>query len=156
DYSGKLVAGLFDSTPLTVQQIQGHNPTVFSWQDADDLTRIAAANPLVSQASVVDNTWHHVAFVANAKGQSLYLDGMLQGTSQPLTHDRYTANVTSSTPSLTVKLTDTPQAGAPISGSIWEDGDQGQQGYRAYTFAGTVGGEIKLSKPTYNRPGHEL
>src|SRR5262245_18753732 len=64
DSSGKLVAGLFDSTPLTVQQIQGHNPTVFSWQDADDLTRIAAANPLVSQASVVDNTWHHVAFVA--------------------------------------------------------------------------------------------
>ena len=81
------MAGLFDPTPLTVQQLNGQNPTVFSWKNADGQTRIAAANPLVSQRSVVDNTWHHVAFVANAKGQALYLDGMLQGTSQPLNHD---------------------------------------------------------------------
>jgi hypothetical protein len=147
DSSGKLVAGLFDPTHLTVQQLQGQNPTVFSWKDADGQTQIAAANPLVSQSSVVDNTWHHVAFVANAKGQALYLDGMLQGTGQPLNHDSFTSTSSAPVTTLTVPLTGRSNNGGLISGSIWEGG------YQAYTFEGWVQGQqpsLNLTQ-TYNQ-----
>ncbi len=82
--SGNLVAGLFDTTQLPVQ----NNMTVLSWQAANGLqggesksgyAQVGAANPIVSQMSVVDNTWHHVAFVVTGTSESLYLDGMLEG-----------------------------------------------------------------------------
>lgn len=149
DFNGKLVAGLFDPTPLTIQQLQGDNPTILSWQNASGQTRISAANPLVSQTSVMDNTWHHVAFVATAQGQALYLDGLLQGSSRPLNRDAYTPPTSGST--ITAPLSGTPSIGGLLRGSIWENG------YQAYTFEGWVEGEeVSLSlAQTYNEVAYE-
>lgn len=135
DANGRLVAGLFDSTPLTMQPINDENPTVFQWKDDLGRTGIGAPNPLRSQASVLDNTWHHVAFVADAQGQSLYLDGALQGTSRPLYHDYYQSQQTSTVSTLTVPLTVTPDADGYLRGSIW------QGGFQAYTFEGWLQGD---------------
>src|SRR5262249_49177554 len=84
-----------------------------------------------------------------SQGQSLYLDGLLQGTSQPLNHDRYTSTSNSSVMTLPVPLTGTPTEGGRITGSIWEGG------YQAYTFEGWLqGGQFSASPNLpYNQVG---
>ena len=82
---GNLVAGLFDGTSLPFNTGQ----TPLSWTNSDGAVQIGAANPVVSQVSVVDNTWHHLAFVVSGQSETLYLDGMLQGVIQPAGNSTY-------------------------------------------------------------------
>ena len=111
--SGNLVAGLFDQTALSVHPNQ--NP--LSWKDADGQIQVGAAHPLVSQVGVLDNTWHHVALVFSAQSESLYLDGLLQGTSQPQYH-QINPKLTSDNLTLVVPLDQIPSPGQEISGTI--------------------------------------
>src|SRR5262249_12323028 len=41
---------------------------------------MGSASPITSAAAVNDGAWHHVALVASANTQSLFLDGTLVGT----------------------------------------------------------------------------
>ena len=82
---GDLVAGLFDGTSLPF--ITGQ--TILSWTGSGGAVQIGAANPVVSQMSVIDNTWHHLAFVVSGQSEALYLDGMLQGVIQPESNSSY-------------------------------------------------------------------
>jgi FG-GAP-like repeat/Domain of unknown function (DUF4214)/Putative Ig domain len=111
---GNLVAGLFDQTALSV--VPHRNP--LSWKaTTDGPTQIGAAHPLVSQVGVLDNTWHHVALVFSAQSESLYLDGLLQGTSEPQYH-QINANLKSDILTLVVPLDQNPSPGQEISGTI--------------------------------------
>jgi hypothetical protein len=111
--SGNLVAGLFDETALSI--IPNQSP--LSWKDAAGETHIGAAHPLTSQLAVVDNTWHHAALVVSAQSESLYLDGMLQGTSEARYHQS-SASLTSPSPTLTLALDKPPLANQLIQGTI--------------------------------------
>ena len=139
---GNLVAGLFDQTSLSVVPHQ----YPLSWKDADGQTQIGAANPLVSQVGVLDNTWHHVALVVSPQSETLYLDGLLQGMSQPQYHQSNT--IQSSPATLVVPLDKPPTAGQMISGTISQlnpvtDQDFGSGGtseiYRFQGFLPTSG-----------------
>src|SRR5262249_31799230 len=72
--------------------------------------------PLVCQVGVLDNTWHHVALVYSAQSEALYLDGILQGMSQPQYHQT-NKNLTGRT-TIVLKLDRTPIPGQMISGTI--------------------------------------
>jgi len=110
---GYLVAGLFDQTALSI--IPNQSP--LSWQDSSGQTQVGAANPVVSQVGVLDGTWHHVALVFSGQSEALYLDGLLQGVSQPLYHQT-SSNLTSPSTSLSLPLDQTPIAGRMIRGTI--------------------------------------
>ena len=121
-----MVAGFFDGTALTPNAGQ----TVFNWTPSSGAAggdpkttdyQVGAANPIVSQASVVDNTWHHVALVVqNQVGQGqasqgqelLYLDGQLVG--QVLAHG---GSPYSFTPTLTTGHTASGPSGFAIGGT---------------------------------------
>ena len=80
DSNGFLRAGLFDSTQITLLSPQQN---LIASQDANGVVTVGALNALRSPLSVVDNQWHHAAFVVQpgANGvQSLYLDGRLAAT----------------------------------------------------------------------------
>lgn len=117
---GNLVAGLFDPTPLNVVPYQ----TLLSWVPpatgpATPATQVGAAHPLVSQTTVLDGTWHHVALVATDQAQFLYLDGVLQGGLEPL-YRQVNTGLTTSTGSLAVALDQAPSGTQVITGSIWQ------------------------------------
>jgi hypothetical protein len=117
--NGNLVAGLFDRTALSVIPYQ----SPLSWIDASGQTQIGATHPLVSQVGVLDNTWHHVALVFSAQSEALYVDGLLQGTSQPQYHQTSTNLSSNGTMQVVVPLDQTPSPGQMISGTIAEAGD---------------------------------
>jgi len=99
---GNLVSGLFDGTSLAPNA----GETILNWNPPDSAKgpfggdpgqgpyQIGAASPLISQMSVVDNTWHHLAFVVSNKSEALYLDGVLQGEIQPSGDSSYSFNPT--------------------------------------------------------------
>jgi len=79
DTNGRLRAGLFDSTPVTL--LAGQN--LIAQTNSNGVINVGAPNNLSSPLSVVDSQWHHAALVvppgANAT-QSLFLDGRLAAT----------------------------------------------------------------------------
>ena len=85
--SGNLVAGLFNGTPLPLNSGQtvlnwtpSRRPSLSAATRAQTAYQVGASNPVVSQVAVVDNTWHHLAFVVSGRSEALYVDGLLQGT----------------------------------------------------------------------------
>lgn len=114
--TGKLVAGLYDSTPVSLTSGQTIlSPVLPSVGPASNGPAIGAAYPMTSANQVIDGNWHHVAFVADASSQSLYLDGMLVGMSTPQYHQVKT-NLTTTT----VTLDQAPSANQVITGSVWQ------------------------------------
>ncbi len=83
--AGNLAAGLFDGTSLAPNSGQ----TVLNWDapvgggSSQMIQQVGASNPVVSQVTVADNTWHHLSFVVSGQSEALYLDGLLQGQFQP-------------------------------------------------------------------------
>src|ERR1044072_3744105 len=76
DTNGMLRAGLFDSTPVTLNAAQ----TLIAQTNTNGVINVGAPNNLNSPLSVVDSQWHHAALVVQpgANGtQSLFLDGRL-------------------------------------------------------------------------------
>ena len=99
---GKLVAGLFDGTMLTPNPYD----TVFNWTPSGDAVggdpatgpdQVGAPRPLISRSPVLDNTWHHVSFVAQGQTETLYLDGLLEGQVQGYNGSSYSFLPTFST-----------------------------------------------------------
>lgn len=122
DPTGNLVAGLYDPTPSSLTSGQTIlSPVLPSVGPASNGPAIGAAYPMTSANQVIDGNWHHVAFVASASSQSLYLDGMLVGMSTPQYHQVKT-NLT--TP--TVTLDKPPSANQVITGSVWQQNIDGQ------------------------------
>ncbi len=117
----KLVAGLFDGTKVTPNPYQ----TVFNWTPSGDAVggdpatvayQVGAARPLVSQSPVLDNTWHHVAFVVEGQTETLYLDGLLQGQIQGSSSSFY-----SFTPTLATSDTLGPPLGFSVGGTTFPE-----------------------------------
>ncbi|WP_422923361.1 hypothetical protein [Singulisphaera sp. PoT] len=111
------MAGLFDQTSLAINE----GDTVLNWTPAAGQVggttkagqaQVGAANPIVSQGGVVDNTWHQVAFVVTGETQALYLDGLLQGEISPSVGSSY-----SFTPTLAGGITASGPSGFAVGGA---------------------------------------
>lgn len=82
--SGYLQGGFYDQTPQALNLIdeggsQGVLTSPVSLVSASGEVFVGAPNPIVSQLSVLDASWHQASLVVQGETQWLYLDGLLQG-----------------------------------------------------------------------------
>ena len=120
DSNGKLTAGLFDSTPLSL----AWESTPLNWSGSSG-QGVGPANRLTSSMQVLDGNWHHVAYVYDpaANSQTLYLDGLLQGSRTPRSFDSFgdlLPKYLSSSPTITVELSQKPSASQVIQGAVYQ------------------------------------
>ena len=91
DTDGNVNGGFYGSDDFDFNSGQ----TVLSYQTLTGTTRIGSPLAITGQVSVIDNNWHHVALVADGDTQSLYIDGLLQGTAKPTVIQQETGLVSS-------------------------------------------------------------
>ena len=160
--TGNLVAGLYDNTPMSIVPgetiLSSYLPNV---GPATNSPVIGAAYPIISSTQVIDGSWHHVALVASASSESLYLDGMLVGTSVPQYHQVKTGlQPGSGNNSITILLEETPTSNQVVTGSIWQKNVDGQNNenltqiatYQFTQFADGTVGDYKITN-TYGNLG---
>lgn len=160
--TGNLVGGLYDNTPMSIVPgetiLSSYLPNV---GPATNSPVIGAAYPITSSTQVIDGSWHHVALVASASSESLYLDGMLVGTSVPQYHQVNTGlQPGSGNNSITILLDQTPTSNQVVTGSIWQKNVDGQNNdnltqiatYQFTQFADGTVGDYKITN-TYGNLG---
>jgi hypothetical protein len=142
DDNGKVNAGLYGPGPLTPLK---ENYTILTTQSASGEAQIGSPLAITSQVTVVDSTWHHIAFVANTEGQVLYVDGLLQGARAPNYVQNFTNRYTESNNTITIPLTEAPEAGTPFDAVIYQS--------QTYQSPDVVPSSPILANATYSLSG---
>ncbi len=136
---GNLVAGLYGSTSLSVNAGQ----TILGMTSPLGESVIGSPLAITSQINVIDNTWHHIAFTADSDSQSLYVDGLLQGTNVAADQQMFTNQSTNSANQVVLTLATTPLPGSQFNAQVsqfqrsTETGTL-QAGFLSYTLSGPV------------------
>ncbi|NBP80500.1 hypothetical protein EBU58_07230, partial [bacterium] len=114
--------------------------TVLSYQSITGDTVIGSPWAITGQVTVIDNNWHHVALVADGDTQSLYIDGLLQGTAKPTVIQQKTG-LTSSLygNTITINLDETPSLGQTFTARLFQDD--------TFTFNVTSTGPLRSVTP---------
>lgn len=127
--NGQVVAGLYG--PGGIDAIA--NETILSSTGPLGNTAIGSPLAITSQNSIIDNTWHHVAFVANATQQALYVDGLLQGVANAsYLQDATGLTSAGASKTITVTLDQTPVSGSTFNTQVFQNGGP------TYRLSGTV------------------
>ena len=146
DADGKVNGGLYG--PGAVTPASNGAFTILTSTGAGGANFIGSPLAITSQVSVVDNNWHHIAFVANQSGQQLYVDGLLQGIIAPnyvedffgLATSSSSANYTSN--QIIIQLAEAPKAGTPFDALVYQgspsSGSPAQQANQTFTLSGIV------------------
>ena len=118
DTDGNVNGGFYGSDAFDFNTGQ----TVLSYQSITGDTVIGSPLAITGQVPVIDNNWHHVALVADGETQSLYIDGLLQGTTKPLVVQQETGLVsTFYGNTITINLDETPEAGEAFTARVFQD-----------------------------------
>ena len=118
DTDGNVNGGFYGSDAFAYNTGQ----TILSYQTLRGDTVIGSPLAITGQVPVIDNNWHHIALVADSDTQSLYIDGLLQGTAKPQVLQPATALVSSLYGNtISIPLDEIPQAGDTFSARIFQD-----------------------------------
>jgi hypothetical protein len=136
DADGNVNGGFYGSDAFDFNTGQ----TVLSYQTLTGTTRIGSPLAITGQVTVIDNNWHHVALVADGDTQSLYIDGLLQGTAKPSVIQQETALVSSLYGNtITINLDESPNLGETFSARLFQDD--------TFTFNVTSTGPLRSFTP---------
>ena len=136
DADGNVNGGFYGSDAFDFNTGQ----TVLSYQTLTGTTRIGSPLAITGQVSVIDNNWHHVALVADGDTQSLYIDGLLQGTAKPTVIQQETGLVSSLYGNtITINLEESPSLGETFTARLFQDD--------TYTFNVTSTGPLRSVTP---------
>ena len=136
DTDGNVNGGFYGSDDFDFNSGQ----TVLSYQTLTGTTRIGSPLAITGQVSVIDNNWHHVALVADGDTQSLYIDGLLQGTAKPTVIQQETGLVSSLYGNtITINLEESPSLGETFTARLFQDD--------TYTFNVTSTGPLRSVTP---------
>jgi hypothetical protein len=136
DTDGNVNGGFYGSDDFDFNSGQ----TVLSYQTLTRATRIGSPLAITGQVTVIDNNWHHVALVADGDTQSLYIDGLLQGTAKPTVIQQETGLVSSLYGNtITINLEESPSLGETFTARLFQDD--------TYTFNVTSTGPLRSVTP---------
>jgi hypothetical protein len=136
DTDGNVNGGFYGSDDFDFNSGQ----TILSYQTLTGATRIGSPLAITGQVTVIDNNWHHVALVADGDTQSLYIDGLLQGTAKPTVIQQETGLVSSLYGNtITINLDESPSLGETFTARLFQDD--------TYTFNVTSTGPLRSVTP---------
>ena len=125
------------------------NQTILVSQNVTGVASIGSPLSISSQGSIIDNTWHHVAFVANSTSQALFVDGLLQGASTSAANvQNATGLKTNGLNEISVTLNQSPVGGSAFSTQVY------QNGACTYILSGTAAssGSVNLTVTAGSNP----
>ena len=136
--TGQVEGGLYGPEAINATA----NRTILASDGVTGEPAIGSPLAISSLGSIIDNTWHHVAFVATSTRQALYVDGLLQGASTSASYvQNATGLTTNSSNEISLTLNQSPASGSAFSTQVYQNGSC------SYVLSGTVAssGSVNLT-----------